>query len=177
MKFQDIPKLYQANYKINMPWNYMGDWLERIGSDYGLELEPSFQRGHCWTEEKRIAYVEYVLAGGPSAREIQWNCYGWGTLRDVQGPMVLVDGLQRLTSVRMFLDNKLKAYGHLFKEFEDKMSWSEHWFLFFVNNLPTRKHVLEWYIQLNAGGVVHTASEIDKVREMLEQEIKNGKGA
>ena len=38
---------------------------------------------------------------------------------------------------------------------------------FFVNDLKTRKEVLQWYVDLNAGGTVHTEAEIDKVRKLL----------
>jgi hypothetical protein len=33
-------------------------------------------------------------------------------------------------------------------------------FVFAVNDLPTRAAVLQWYLDLNTGGVVHTSHEI-----------------
>jgi hypothetical protein len=39
-----------------------------------------------------------------------------------------------------------------------------------VNELKTRREVLQWYLDLNAGGVVHTTKEIERVRELLAKE-------
>jgi hypothetical protein len=42
-----------------------------------------------------------------------------------------------------------------------------------VNDLKTREEVLQWYLDLNSGGVVHTEEELNRVREMLEKEKGN----
>ena len=39
-----------------------------------------------------------------------------------------------------------------------------------VNDLPTRKNVLQWYIEHNAGGTIHTEEEINRVKELLKKE-------
>lgn len=39
-----------------------------------------------------------------------------------------------------------------------------------VNNLKTREEVLQWYIDFNAGGTVHSKEEIDRVKKLLEEE-------
>jgi len=91
-----------------------------------------------------------------------------------QGQMVLVDGKQRLEAVRKFLRNELPVFKHTIEEFEDKkimLRSSNANFIFKVNNLKTRKEVLQWYLDLNSGGVVHTSEEIEKVRRLLEQEV------
>jgi hypothetical protein len=168
-KFQDIPKFYKCNYVVDCSWNFLERQLESYREYYGLDLDPPYQRGHVWSMEQRIAYVEYILADGPSSRELKFNCPGFDT-KVKAGPMELVDGKQRLTSVLMFMNNELPAYGHLLKEYEDKPSWHAQSFKVHVNNLSTRKEVLIWYLQLNAGGVVHTKEEIDKVRNMLNEE-------
>lgn len=87
--------------------------------------------------------------------------------------MVLVDGKQRLTAIQKFIHGKIPAFGYYFSEFEDKLHWCEHCLLFFVNNLSTREQVLEWYLQINTGGVVHSEEEIEKVRRLLEAERAN----
>jgi hypothetical protein len=37
-----------------------------------------------------------------------------------------------------------------------------------INDLPTKKQVLEWYLQMNKGNVAHTDEELNKVKMMLE---------
>jgi len=34
----------------------------------------------------------------------------------------------------------------------------------------TRAEVLTWYLQINAGGVVHSDEEIERVKELLKEE-------
>jgi hypothetical protein len=169
MRFQDIPQLTKtASYSVSMFWQYLEQTLKRYG-DGGttLELDPPFQRAHVWNEEKQRRYVEYILRGGKSSRDIYWNHPDWQ--RGYRGVMHLVDGKQRLEAVRRFLRNDLRIFdGHLYSDFEDKLPL-EASFIFHVNDLQTYPEVLQWYLDLNDGGVAHTEEELDKVRAMLEQ--------
>jgi len=45
-------------------------------------------------------------------------------------------------------------------------------FVFSMNTLRTKAEVLEWYLQLNSGGVVHTEAELKRVRKLLVRERK-----
>lgn len=37
-----------------------------------------------------------------------------------------------------------------------------------VNDLKTKREVLEWYVQMNAGGTPHSPEEIERVRRLME---------
>lgn len=80
---------------------------------------------------------------------------------------VCVDGLQRLTAIMRFLKNEIKVFGTYYQNFEDKLPTLCD-VIFNVNNLKTKKEVLQWYIDINAGGTPHTKEEIDKVKKMME---------
>lgn len=164
-KFRDIPQFIQGgDYSLSISWTYLENWFNDISprEDY-FDLDPDFQRAHVWTEEKQRRYVEYILKGGTSSKRIYWNCPNW-----VEGPIVLVDGKQRLEAVRKFLRNELPIFGgNYFKDYEDNLDRNDHFFFMCVNKLQTKKEVLQWYLDLNEGGVVHTKEELDKVREML----------
>lgn len=79
---------------------------------------------------------------------------------------VCVDGLQRITAVLKFMNNEIKIFGSQYKEFEDHMP-SNAELLFCVNNLQTKKEVLQWYVDMNAGGTPHTNDEIERVKKMI----------
>jgi hypothetical protein len=166
MKFSDIKRFTQAQYSVDVRWSQLIWTLDEWKKDYGLELNPDFQRGHVWDDDKRIKYVEFILKNGQGASDIMFNCKGWSS-RDIPSNMVLVDGLQRITAAIMFLENKIPAFGYFFKEYEDDMRLYVR-FKFHVNDLETRKEVLQWYLDLNTGGVVHSDQEINKVKQMLE---------
>ena len=169
MKFADIPQLTYGTYEVDIHARYLKKALESYKEDYGLELNPDFQRGNVWTEEQQIAFVEFFLRGGKSARTIYFNIGEWSNEKDTDIPhMVCVDGLQRLTSMLKFLNNEIPAFGAYFNEFEDRIA-NENTFKFNINNLAYKKDVLKWYLEMNTGGTVHSDAEIQRVTEMMKE--------
>lgn len=165
--FKAIPKFIQGgNYVVNQQWKYLESWLNDAPE---ADLNPDFQRGHVWTQDKQIKYVEFILRGGKSSKDIYFNHPGWTT--DFKGEMVLVDGKQRMEAVRAFMRDEIEAFGTKYSEFTDNIGIvSNADFIIHVNNLQTREEVLQWYLDLNSGGVVHTDDELEKVRKMLKKE-------
>lgn len=169
-RFKDIQQFTRdGSYCIDVEPKYLmghvcGDWVE----EYGLQLDPDFQRGHVWTEEQQISYVEYFLRGGVSGRDLYFNHPGW--MGGFKGEFVLVDGKQRIEAMRRFIHNEIRVFGSLYREYTDKIRMIGHTFKVHVNDLKTRKEVLTWYIEMNSGGTVHTTDEIEKVRHLIELE-------
>lgn len=174
-QFRDIPQFTQwGGYAVTVNWDYLEKQLASMAEGEPLEMDPDFQRGHVWDNSKRIRYVEYVLRGGRSARDILWNAANWEVHQvpetDPAAKIVLVDGKQRLEAVRMFLRDEIPAFDTSFSAFEDRMRVTGPTFTFHVNQLRTRRDILQWYIDLNSGGVVHTDDEIDRVKALLATE-------
>lgn len=177
MDFNEIPKFTRsASYGVDVSWQYLvSDWLPMQLKD-GLELDPDFQRGHVWSEDQQRRYIEFVLRGGQTGREIQTNHPTWHHGL-TGGPYVLVDGKQRIEAVSRFMKDQFRIFasldprglGYVRSEFT---GYLRHYasFRWCVNDLKTREEVLQWYIDLNAGGVVHSDEEISRVRSLLEQE-------
>lgn len=177
-RFEDIkPFTRDANYRVNVSWKYLEEWIDDHKNLLtNINLDPDFQRAHVWDEKKQIAYVEYRLRKGMSGKEIYWNHPTWGRFTKAQKgeklELVLVDGKQRIEAVRKFMRNELKVFGYYINEYSDKIPLLGVDFIMCVNDLPTRAQVLQWYIEMNSGGVVHTEEEIDKVKALLEAEQK-----
>ena len=131
-------------------------------------MNPDFQRGHVWTRAQQIAFCEFQLRGGNSGRTIYWNNPSWN--RGFDKPTVLVDGKQRLTAVLAFLNNEIPVFAHYRKEYTDRTDMIRVRFEFIVNDLQTRREVLQWYLDLNTGGTIHTSEEIEKVKKLLKSE-------
>ena len=168
MRFREIPRYTQDGYyRVDVSLDYLLWTLEDYEERYGLELIPDFQRGHIWTREQQVTYVEHVLRGGIGSSEFRFNHPGW--MRSFDGHMVLVDGLQRITALRLFLVDAIKVFGLLRSEFEDEIPLDLS-VGFRVNNLPTRADVLRWYLEINAGGTPHTDNELKRVEGLLEAE-------
>lgn len=141
--------------------------MERFGREYKLDLNPDFQRGHVWNDEQRAAFIEFALSGGPVDRVIRFACEGWQT--DVIGPMVIVDGKQRLESVRRFMSDRLRVRGKLFSEWTGRLRFHHASFRIEVAD-TNRVNTLRWYLAINAGGTPHTDNEIERVRRLLATE-------
>jgi hypothetical protein len=170
--FAAIPqRIRDGDYQVNVPFDYIEEWIERNQKEAGmskLNLDPDFQRPHVWTKTQQKNWLEYWFSGGRSGRIIYFNYPGW--MRDYQGDFVLVDGKQRLEAFRAFKHNELKVFGSFYREFTDKPRMANLDLLFNVNCLRTRKEVLAWYLQMNAGGTPHSRKEINRVIELYQAE-------
>jgi hypothetical protein len=82
--------------------------------------------------------------------------------------MVCVDGLQRSTAILRFVNGEIKVFGCYWDEF-DKPAQRRLSILVDVNDLKTEKEVLQWYVDLNSGGTIHTKQEIEKVENMIKE--------
>ena len=165
--YRDIPPLMEGYYVTDVPLDFLWNTLDGYEKDYGLDMDPAFQRHHVWNVDQQIAFVEHVLRGGRNTT-IRWNCKNWMG-KGEKGPVTLVDGKQRLTAVLMFLSNDLPAFGTKIADFEDRMT-VEAGLQFRVNNLKTDEEVLRWYLEINSGNVAHTDEELRRVQEMLRRE-------
>lgn len=169
MRFKDIPQfIREGTYQVNMPLEYFAKWIKSEQEEMDLQLNPDFQRGHVWTEEQQIAYIEYLLRGGRSGKILYFNCPGYQSGGKL-GDFVCVDGLQRTTAILRFLNNEIPAFGYYLDQYEDKLP-SMCDVLININELETREEVLKWYIQINDGGTPHTKEEIDRVKQLLKAE-------
>lgn len=170
-----IDEFPQSSYHINSSLNFI---LEQIGhwNDRDLmrvEMEPEFQRAHVWTEKQQISYMEYLVRnpGDSKAKSITFNCSSWNCYLPKDNIVYLVDGLQRLTAIKRFLNNEIPIYGYYLKEFDSDLFIKRIYLDIYVYALPY-KEMLKLYINMNAGGVLHTEEEIVKVRVLLEKEIE-----
>lgn len=168
INWRELPKLTSVgHYEVNQPLDDLVNVVGRYIKEYNLNLNPDFQRGHVWTKFQQIKYVEFLLMGGSTNNIIYFNHPGW--MNSFKGEFVIVDGLQRLTSVFEFLENRFKVFDY----YADEINLLNHWGLKFnINDLKTRKEVLQWYLEINENGTPHTQTELDKVKTLLEKENK-----
>lgn len=169
--FQQIPQFPQAYYRVDVGWDFLNETLDHWHNpDMGnpLILNPEWQRGHVWSEKQQISYVEFMLMGGVTGKEIYFNCSSW------QGgyntPTYCVDGLQRLTAAKLFMNNEIPAFGTLLKHYSGKMRGLTHnRFSFNMLMLKNKRELLSLYIMFNSGGTIHNPKEISRIKRMLEE--------
>jgi uncharacterized protein with ParB-like and HNH nuclease domain len=174
MKFRDIPQFTKSgSWECDFDLVHFVREIEVFEKEEGLILNPDFQRGHVWTEEQQIKYIEFILKGGKTARVVYLNNPTWYTQNTGTNynDFVCVDGLQRITAIQRFIHNQIKVYNHYFNEYEDTARIPQGMMKININDLSTKKDVLKWYLEFNSGGTIHTEEEINKVKRLLEQEL------
>jgi hypothetical protein len=78
-----------------------------------------------------------------------------------------VDGLQRITAAKRFMNNEIPAYGYYLDQFEDKLPRQAR-FVVHYGDIDHYPDLLQWYLELNSTGVPHTQEELNRVRNLLE---------
>lgn len=165
MKFKDIKQFPYCNYKIDLPWNVLKENISHYTQKYNLNLNPDFQRDYVWNETQQIKYCEYILKGGASGRDLYFNHPGWMT--SFEGEYVIVDGKQRLSAALKFFNNEIKIFDTYYKDYEDRLFTTRAMFTWHIATLKTQKEILEWYLDFNSGGTIHTEEELNKVKTMI----------
>lgn len=100
-----------------------------------------------------------------SGSDIFWNAKGWS--RGTSEVLEIVDGKQRLDAVLGFFADKVLVFGDYFHNFDGHLSLSDE-FHFYINDLEDPKDVVQWYIDLNTGGSIHTEKDLSPAYKWLD---------
>ena len=170
-RFRDVPKFtrdgnWQADFDIFGAIRFIDENI----TECDLQLNPDFQRGHVWTAEQQIKWLEFFFKGGKTGRVVYFNKPDWNSSvpEGAYNDFVCVDGLQRITAIRRFINNEIPVFGSYLCEFEDRPSMARDTIKININDLKTKKEVLQWYVDMNAGGTPHSDEEIERVKDMIE---------
>lgn len=174
-----------SSYSVSIHLGYLERCLAEFDKDMksmggSFEMCPDFQRGHVWDRQKQIAFVEALLRGNAPTL-IRFNCPNWqgGSMPTDIGNnnLVCVDGLQRVTALLAFLRGEIKILGNSVTANDLKGTSFDPsrpglCLQFQVYSFCYRKDLLQFYIDLNTGGVVHTDEEIARVKALITKEAK-----
>lgn len=166
---------WECTYSLERLVAEIERWKNGEDVDFKLQMNPDFQRGHVWTEKQQRLFIEALLSGGArNAKVIYLNNPIWlGCGSSNYKDFVCVDGLQRYTAIKNFVDGTLLPYGYNWQEYKDNFKFKmSHTFKININDLQTKKDVLKWYLEMNSNGTPHTEKEITKVKKMLDNENK-----
>jgi len=169
-KFRDIPQFPRAYYRVDIGWDFLPKQLEDWNDpDNGspVIMEPEFQRGHVWTKGQQIAYVEYMLKGGTTGKEIYFNCSSW--MDGFNTPVYCVDGLQRITAALAFVNNDLPVFGgYRVNDFDGPVRGADLQFSVHMLKVKRKQELLKVYLDFNSGGTPHDPAEIARVASLMQ---------
>ena len=159
---------WECDYSIEGVLRFLKENEEERGIE--CDFDPNFQREHVWTSDQQVAWLVQFFRGGQNGRRLFFNMAGW--LGDYTGTLELVDGKQRIEAIRAFVADEITIWGHCYSEFcctpsEGRLFKLLNSIRINVNNLKTRREVLQWYLEMNGGGTPHTDAELQKVHNLL----------
>lgn len=169
-----IKPLQTAKWQCDFRWDGLGDSIASMAADYGdLEMCPDFQRGHVWSPEQQIHFIENCLRGvvATNGYLIQFNSPSWGDEgadTDLDPGLQCLDGLQRFTAVTEFVKGNIKPFGLDLAELANtQFSPKRMYMKVAVHGFTRRADLLEHYLAINAGGTPHSSEEIERVQNLL----------
>lgn len=122
--------------------------------------------------------MEAVLRG-TAPMTIRFNCPVWQgadaeSVVDLHPSTIqCIDGLQRLTAMRDFVAGKFTIYGDLTVEKLKGTSFALNrmgaMWIQEMYTIKSRAELLQFYLDLNSGGVVHSAEELTRVQGLLNE--------
>lgn len=177
----DPISLPRTQRQYDVDWRDLRAHLDRE-KEWGFEFVPEYQRGHVWTREQKVRYIEHVMLGGETAKEITAVCVGRGADDYVVPPdgssltlrsYSLLDGLQRATAILEYCQDefpvlsRLRPEGYLWSQ-ADRAVQRGLCIRWRVVAVPTYEAVLDLYIRLNDAGTPHSSAEIERVKALRE---------
>lgn len=162
--------------KNDVSLGYLQEVVKGWEEDFHFERNPDFQRGHVWTRNQQIAFIESMLKTHNTNVKILINRHGlfhtnFNHTFKYSGKYVVIDGLQRLTAMEAFCNGEFKVFDNRisFQDMKENrmvngLSYNIEFYFF---EMSSEKEILNYYLGLNSGGTPHSEEEIQRVQEML----------
>lgn len=138
---------------------------------------PSWQRPEVWGYERKKAFVEGIFLGLGTGyyvvHEPDWNLDG--SPKPMSG--WLIDGQQRISALRDFLQDKLTVFdGILFSDLDRatqrKRLLNKPFPYVSLEHGQNEQTLRDLYVRLNFGGIAHTLADLQRVRATAPMNIQ-----
>lgn len=170
-KINDNDKIYAdqefSKYRIQFFQQNIDGLLSKIYS-FGVDFESEYQRDYVWNEKDKEELLESIFNGIDIGKFIfLYLPYKSPTSLGYE----IVDGKQRLSTLKDFFENKIKFKGLYFHELSryDRMHFENYPIsLAELREGTSKKQILKLFIRINTFGKVMDKKHIEKVQEMLD---------
>ncbi len=144
-----------------------------LGFEYNDKyIVPEYQRDLVWTLKQKQNLIKSILYGNPIGDFLVKKEYGKdknGNKNNLEVIWSIMDGHQRINTIREFFSNKFKIDN---KYFKDLNYWDAKNFieteitLYSIENI-TLEQEIEIYLNRNIGGTKHSKKDIDKAKNFI----------
>jgi hypothetical protein len=149
----------------SMPYSYTQRAIEGILSiayNFGLDLDPDYQRGLEWSDGDRQLLIESVFNKVDIGKVLLAKDSTASTLYEV------IDGKQRIDTLLKFHQDQFKYKGYYFSQLSlsDRYKFLDHTIQIAVLEKCSKAEKLDAFISLNTRGRDMSATHIKKVIKM-----------
>ena len=144
-----------------------------LGYEYDDKyIVPEYQRDLVWTLKQKQNLIKSILYGNPIGDFLVKKEFGKdanGRTNELEIIWSIIDGQQRVNTIREFFSNKFKIDN---KYFKDLNYWDAKNFieteitLYSIENI-TLEQEIEIYLNRNIGGTKHSKKDIDKAKNFI----------
>lgn len=144
-----------------------------LGYEYDDKyIVPEYQRDLVWTLKQKQNLIKSILYGNPIGDFLVKKEFGKdanGRPNELEIIWSIIDGQQRVNTIREFFSNKFKIDN---KYFKDLNYWDAKNFieteitLYSIENI-TLEQEIEIYLNRNIGGTKHSKKDIDKAKNFI----------
>lgn len=141
---------------------------------FGIDMNTDYQRDFVWDDIDKEYLIDSIFKNVDIGKFVlvhrtdeQWRENGYS--------YEILDGKQRLNTLKEFYENRFPYHGVYFSELShnDRHTFLEHMISIAEIKDASKKDILTTFLKLNRGGRVMDKMQIDKVEKMLE-DINNG---
>ena len=132
----------------------------------GVDFDVEYQREHVWTTKDKIALIDSIFNNIDIGKFVFFLLdYGSDVFYEI------LDGKQRLSTLRDFYEDRFKYRGYYFSELSrmDKNKFEEHSVTIGYLENPNKHAIFDAFIKLNTCGKPMAKKHIDHVKKLLDE--------
>lgn len=167
---QDVRFNYQQRDLISL--------LNMMVREYGIDLEPEYQRGNVWSNLQKYNLIDSVF------RNIDIGKFAvikrpWGSnpnIPDTPKLYEMLDGKQRLTALFEYYTGRFMYKGTYYYELHPRdQSHFKHYTISYAESSPlTKEQKYRYFLKLNTTGTPVDKNHLKKVKELwLKEQMKS----
>lgn len=177
--WDDVP-IYEEDDDIffNYQQRDMRSLLYMMCKEYGIDLEPEYQRGLVWSDEQKWSLIDSIM------KNIDIGKFTiirrpWGKNHNKPATPKLyemLDGKQRLTTLWEYYTGQFKYKGLRYHELHplDRIHFKNYRISYAECEPLTDEQKYRYFLKLNTTGVPIEQEHIERVRRLWRQAVLNG---
>lgn len=138
---------------------------------FGTDFDPEYQRDYVWTDKDRELLIDSIFHGIDIGKFLFIRL---PTRVDSPG-YEIVDGKQRMNTIMMFFEDRLKYKGLTYSELSNHEQYFFKDYPVAICELEgiSKEDILNLFIRINVAGKAMSQEQIDHAAELLKKEIES----